>query len=119
MQQGLTYSAFEPAIGGGSVSAITSATGGTNTGTVTCLTASCTNISGSYSVVGSTFTTGTFLTLVWPTTGTAYHCWTSQNGGVATYGIGHSVATATGMVITAGITPATATVTIDYGCSQY
>ena len=99
--------------------AVTSATGGTNTGTVTCLTAACTNISGTYSVVGSTFTTGTFLTLVWPTTTTAYNCWTSQNGGIATYGIGHSVATATGMVITAGITPATVTVTIDYGCSQY
>ena len=98
-------------------SAITSATGGTNTGTVTCLTAACTNISGTYSVVGSTFTTGNLLVLVWPTTTTAYHCWTSQNGGVATYGIGHSVATATGMTITAGISVATATVTIDYGCS--
>ena len=99
--------------------AITSATGGTNTGTVTCLTATCTNLSGTYSVVGSTFTTGNFLTLVWPTTTTVYNCWTSQNGGVATYGIGHSVATATGMVITAGITPASVTVTIDYGCSRF
>lgn len=99
------------------INAITSATGGTNTGTVTCTTAACTNISGTYSVVGSTFTTGTFLTLVWPTTTTAYRCWTAQNGGIATYGIGHAVATATGMVITSGITPAGVTVTIDYGCS--
>jgi hypothetical protein len=59
--------------------AITSATGGTNTGTVTCATATCTNLGGTYSVVGSTFTTGTFLTLVWPTTTTAYKCWAAQN----------------------------------------
>lgn len=99
------------------VAAISSATGGSGTGTVTCLTAACTNISGTYSVVGGTFTTGTFLTLVWPTTTTAYSCWTSQNGGVATYGMGHGVATATGMTITAGISIISATVTVDYGCS--
>jgi len=38
---------------------------------------------------------------------------------VATYGIGHSVATATGMTITAGISVAAITVTIDYDCSQF
>lgn len=98
--------------------AVTSATGGTNTGTVTCVTASCTNTSGTYSVAGGTFTTGNLLVLVWPTTTIAYKCWTSQNGGIATYGIGHSVATATGMTITAGISVAAVTVTIDYGCSK-
>lgn len=97
---------------------ITSATGGTNTGTVTCTTANCTNLSGTYSVAGGTFTTGNLLTLVWPTTTTPYKCWTSQNGGIATYGIGHGVATATGMTITAGISVIGVTVTIDYGCSQ-
>jgi len=56
--------------------------------------------------------------LVWPTTNTAYKCRVVQNGGVATYGIGHSVATATGLTITAGISVAATTVTIDYDCSQ-
>jgi hypothetical protein len=99
--------------------AVSSATGGSGTGTVTCLTASCTNVSGSYSVSGGTFTTGNLLVLVWPTTTTAYKCITSQNGGVALYGIGHSVATATGMTITAGISVLGVTVTIDYSCSKY
>ena len=99
--------------------AISSATGGTGTGTVTCLTATCTNVSGTYSVAGGTFTTGNLLVLVWPTTTTAYKCRAVQNGGVATYGIGHSVATATGMTITAGISVAAITVTIDYDCSQF
>ena len=97
--------------------AITSATGGSGTSTVTCLTAACTNISGSYSVVGGTFTTGTFLTLVWPTTTTAYRCWVTQNGGVAAYGLGHGVATATGMTVTSGISIAGVTVSFDYGCN--
>ena len=96
---------------------ISSATGGSNTGTVICITSNCTNLSGSYSVVGGTFTTGNLLVLIWPTTGTAYKCWSSQNGGVATYGIGHSVATVTGMTITAGISVTGVTVIIDYGCS--
>lgn len=100
------------------VAAISSATGGSGTGTVTCLTAACTNISGTYSVAGGTFTTGTFLTLVWPTTTTAYNCWVSQNGGIATYGMGHGVATATGMTVTAGISIIGVTVSFDYGCSS-
>lgn len=99
--------------------AVSSATGGTGTGTVTCLTAACTNVSGTYSVVGGTFTTGNLLVLVWPTTTIAYNCWTSQNGGAALYGIGHSVAAATGMTITSGISVIGITVTIDYGCSKY
>jgi hypothetical protein len=98
--------------------AITSATGGSGTGTVTCLTASCTNLRGTYSVAGGTFTTGNLLVLVWPTTTNAYSCIVSQNGGVATYGIGHSVATATGMNITAGISVLGVTVTFDYACIQ-
>jgi len=99
--------------------AISSATGGTNTGTVTCLTATCTNLSGTYSVAGGTFTTGNLLVLVWPTTTTAYKCWATQNGSIGTtYGIGHTVATATGMTITNGVTVAGVTVTFDYGCSK-
>ena len=123
---GITYSIALPAVpvtvGGNKVlapvnGAVTSATGGTGTGTVTCLTASCTNVSGSYSVAGGTFTTGTFLTLVWPTTTAVYKCWVAQNGGSATYGLGHGVATATGMTVTAGISVLGVTVSFDYGCS--
>ena len=100
------------------INAISSATGGSGTGTVTCLSNTCTNVSGSYSVVGGTFATGTVLTLVWPTTGTAYNCWTSQNGGVATYGVGHGAATATGLAITTGVSVAGVTLSVDYGCSR-
>lgn len=99
------------------VAAISSATGGSGTGTVTCLTAACTNISGTYSVAGGTFTTGTFLTLVWPTTTTAYNCWATQNGSATTLGVGNGVATATGMAITNAVTIFGATITINYGCS--
>lgn len=95
---------------------ITSATGGSGTGTVTCLTATCTNLRGSYSVAGGTFTTGNFLTLVWPTTTTAYVCTATMNGGTGFLGIGNDVATATGMNITVGVNPATATVTVNYSC---
>jgi len=96
---------------------ITSATGGIGTtGTPTCLTATCTNLRGTYSVAGGTFTTGTFLTLVWPTTTTAYVCTATMNGGTGFLGIGNSVATATGMNITAGVTIAATTVTVNYSC---
>ena len=97
--------------------AITSATGGTGTGAVTCLTATCTNLRGTYSVVGGTFTTGTFLTLVWPTTTTAYACTATMNGGTGFLGIGNSVATATGMNITNGVSILGITVTVNYSCT--
>lgn len=99
--------------------AITSATGGSGTGTVACLTANCTNVSGTYSVVGGTFTTGNLLTLVWPTTTTAYKCTATMNGGIGFLGVGNSVATATGMDITNGVSAVGVTVTVNYSCSQY
>lgn len=98
---------------------VSSATGGSGTGTITCTTATCTSSSGTYSVAGGTFATGNLLTLVWPTTTAVAKCTVTQNGGVATYGIGHALATATGLVITNGITVAGVTVTVDYSCSQY
>ena len=94
---------------------ITSAGGGSGTGTITCLTATCTNLRGTYSVAGGTFATGTFLTLVWPTTTTAYACTATQNGG-ASLGIGNSVATATGVSFTNTATILGTTVTINYQC---
>lgn len=120
LSQSLVVAADAPTLAVAPVNgAVTSATGGSGTSTVTCLTASCTNISGTYSVVGGTFTTGNLLVLVWPTTTAVYKCSVSQNGGVATYGIGHSVATATGMTITSGISVLGITVTFDYKCSEY
>lgn len=100
--------------------AITSATAGTNITSVTCATGSCTNLRGTYTVVGGTATTGTIATLVWPTTTTAYVCIVTQNDtGVATayLGLGHTVATATGMVISAGITVIGTTFNVDYSCT--
>lgn len=96
---------------------ITSATGGSGTGTVACATASCTNLRGSYTVAGGTFATGTLLALVWPTTTTAYVC----NGSVLNNATGasigyHSVTTATGMTFSS-LTAATGlNVDIDYAC---
>ena len=99
--------------------AITSATPGAGITSVTCATASCTNLRGSYTVVGGAATTGTIITLVWPTTTTAYVCSVTQNDtGVATayLGLGHSVATATGMTISAGISVIGTTFVVDYQC---
>lgn len=96
--------------------AITSATGATGVTSVTCQTAACNVSRGSYTVVGGTATTGTIVTLVWPTTTTAWVCSADMNGGTGFLGIGHSVATATGMTITAGITVVGTTFTFDYNC---
>lgn len=96
--------------------AITSATGGTGITSVTCATAACTVSRGSYTIVGGTATTGTIATLVWPTTTTAWVCSVDENGGVGFLGIGHGVATATGMTITAGVTVLGVTFTVDYNC---
>lgn len=96
--------------------AITSATGGTGVTSVTCATATCTVSRGSYTVVGGTATTGTIVTLVWPTTTTAWVCSVDMNGGTGFLGIGHSVATATGMNITAGLTVVGVTFIVDYNC---
>lgn len=100
--------------------AITSTTPlGSGITSVTCATASCTNLRGTYTVVGGTATTGTIFTLTWPTTGTAYVCSATQNDtGVATayLGLGHSVATATGMTISAGISVIGTTFNVDYSC---
>lgn len=96
--------------------AITSATGASGVTSVTCQTAACNVSRGSYTVVGGTATTGTIVTLVWPTTTTAWVCSADMNGGTGFLGIGHSVATATGMNITAGITVVGTTFTFDYNC---
>lgn len=102
--------------GGAAVSnALTSITAGSGA-TVTCATATCTNLRGTLSVTGGTFTTGTLATLLWPTTTTAYACTATMNGGTAFLGIGNSVATATGMNVTAALSVAAATFSVNYSC---
>lgn len=100
--------------------AITSATPAAGVTSVTCQTATCTVYGGTYTVVGGTATTGTFVTLLWPTTTTAWRCQANMNGGgspsVGFLGIGHSVATATGMTLSTAVTILSTTFTFDYSC---
>lgn len=91
----------------------TPATGVTS---VTCQTTTCNVNGGTYTVVGGTATTGTFVTLAWPTTTTAWRCTTNMNGGGTFLGLGHSVATATGMTVSSAITILSTTFTFDYSC---
>jgi hypothetical protein len=90
---------------------------GMNGPQASCVMTPCTNISGSYQVTSTTFTTGVFLTLVWPTTTNPYKCLVTQDGGTGFFSISHSVPTATGMTISAGITIAAQTFIVDYMCS--
>lgn len=98
------------------LAAITSATPAAGVTSVTCATATCTIARGTYAVVGGTATTGTFATLLWPTTTTAYVCSVTMNGGTGFLGLGHSVATATGMTVSAGVTILGTTFNFDYEC---
>jgi hypothetical protein len=91
-------------------------TPGTNVTSCTCATATCTSNRGSYTIVGGTATTGTIATLSWTAVAAAPVCTTSENGGVGFLGIGHSVATTTGMNITAGVAVTGLTITVDYNC---
>lgn len=91
-------------------------TPGTGVTSVTCAVASCTNLRGTYTVVGGTATTGVIATFVWSATSTAYACRVSQNGSASWYGLSHSVATTTGMTISAANTIASATFAFDYEC---
>lgn len=95
---------------------ITSATPAAGVTSVTCQTANCDVYGGTYTVVGGTATTGTFVTLLWPTTTTAWRCQASMNGGGTFLGLGHSVATATGMTVSTAVTILSTTFTFDYSC---
>lgn len=98
---------------------VSSATGGSGTSGVTCLTAACTNLRGSYSVAGGTFTTGTLLTLAWPSTPSTYVCTASVLNSSTGASIGyHSVATATGITFSALTSATGITVDIDYSCQK-
>jgi hypothetical protein len=97
-------------------SATASATPGTGVTSVTCATATCTNTRGTYTVVGGTATTGTIFSLSWTATATAYVCTATMNGGTGFLGIGNSLATTTGMNITAGVTVLGLTFNVNYSC---
>jgi len=118
LSQSLVVAADAPTLAVKPVSnAITTATGGSGTGTVTCVTAACTNLRGSYTVAGGTFATGNLLVLVWPTTTTAYVCTASVLNNATGASIGyHSVATATGINITSLAAATGLAVDIDYSC---
>lgn len=92
------------------------ATPGTNVTSVTCASAACNNLRGTYTIVGGTATTGTIATLAWTATPTAYVCTATMNGGATSFGIGNSVATTTGMNITAAVSVVSATFTVNYAC---
>lgn len=91
-------------------------TAGTGVTSVTCATATCTTARGSYTIVGGTGTTGTVASLAWTATGTAWVCTATMNGGATAFNIGNSVATTTGMNITAGISVVGSTFTVNYSC---
>lgn len=100
-------------------SATATATPGTGITSVTCATAACSNLRGTFTVVGGTATTGTIFTLAWTATPTAYVCSVTQNDtGVATayLGLGHTVATTTGITVQAGISVIGTTFNVDYQC---
>jgi hypothetical protein len=101
-------------------SAATAGSLGTGVTSVTCATASCTNLRGSYTVVGGTFTGGNIFSLSWTATPTAYVCSVVQNvtsaEGGTFYALGHTVATTTGMTVTSQITLAGQTFNVDYSC---
>lgn len=100
----------------GTGSTTVSATPGTGVTSATCASATCTTSRGSYTIVGGTATTGTIASLAWTATPTAWVCSVGMNGGTGFLGIGHSVATTTGMNITAGVTVLGLTFTVDYNC---
>lgn len=91
-------------------------TAGTNVTSCSCATATCTNLRGSLTIVGGTATTGTICSPAWPSTTIAYVCTATMNGGATSFGIGNSVATATGMNITSAVSVAAATLTVNYEC---
>lgn len=92
------------------------ATLGTGVTSATCQTATCTLQRGSYTVVGGTATTGTIVSLAWGTTTTAWVCTVDMNGGTGFLGVGNSVATTTGMNVTAAVTVIGTTFTFNYSC---
>jgi hypothetical protein len=94
-------------------------TAGTNVTSVACAASyTCTNQRGELTIVGGTATTGTIATVNFSATLSSAPglCMVTQTGGATLFGIGHGVPSTTSFTITAGISVATATVTVDYNC---
>jgi hypothetical protein len=94
-------------------------TPGTGVTSVACAASyTCTNARGELTIVGGVATTGTIATLNFSTTLSAAPglCIVTQNGGAALFGIGHGVPGTASFTITAGISVAASTVTVDYTC---
>lgn len=106
--------AFLPATA--TVSETATPTAGTSVTSCTCATGSCTNLRGSLTIVGGTATTGTICSLAWTATPAAYVCTATENGGTTSFGIGNSVASTTGVNLTAAVSVISATLTVNYSC---
>ena len=94
-------------------------TAGTNVTSVACASGyTCTNTRGELTIVGGTATTGTIATVNFSATLAAAPglCNVIQQGGAALFGVGHGTPSTTAFTITAGITVAASTVTVDYIC---
>jgi hypothetical protein len=77
-----------------------------------------TNTRGELTIVGGTATTGTICTVNFSATLAAAPgmCLVTQNGGAVLFSIGHGTPSTTSFTITAGISVASATATVDYHC---
>jgi hypothetical protein len=119
---GLNYAQIcTTSTGCGTGSSFTATAGslGTGVSSVTCATATCTNLRGTWYVsTTSLYTGGTLFVSSWSATPTAYVCTISQNSGSVTtyFGVGHSVATTTGMTVSAGSTATNSLFYLDYSC---
>jgi hypothetical protein len=94
-------------------------TAGTNVSSVACASGyTCTNTRGELTIVGGTATTGTIATLNFSATlATAPGlCTVTQEGGTTLFGIGHGVPSTSSFTITAGVSVAASTLTVDYTC---
>jgi len=92
-------------------------TAGTNVTSCGCAAGTtCTNQRGELTIVGGTATTGTICTVNYSATlGTAPgYGEATQNGGATLFGVGHGAPSTTAMTISAGISVATSTLTVDY-----
>jgi hypothetical protein len=95
-------------------------TAGTNVTSVACASSyTCTNTRGELTIVGGTATTGTIATVNFSATlGAAPgNCMVAQEGGATLFGIGHGLPSTSSFTITAGISVAASTLTVDYLCS--
>lgn len=94
-------------------------TPGTNVTSVACAASyTCTNTRGELTIVGGTATTGTIATVNFSATLSSAPgmCVVTQNGGGSLFDIGHGLPSTASFTVTAGITVATATLTVDYVC---